>query len=137
MERKYELAIKARNNAYAIYSNFKVGACLVLKNGEYIIGSNIENSSFGLTNCAERSALFASYSMGYRKEDILEIIICTANEIPSSPCGACRQVISELMNEDALVTLINPELKNTIYLKVSDLLPYGFSGEKLNEKTNL
>ena len=133
MEKKFALAIEAQNNAYAIYSNFKVGACLVLKDGNYIIGSNIENSSYGLTNCAERSALFACYSNGYRKEDIVELIVCTSNVIPSSPCGACRQVIYELMEKDAIVTLINPELKNTITMKVKELLPLGFDGDKLNE----
>lgn len=137
MEEKFALAIKAQNNAYAIYSNFKVGACVVLKDGNYIIGSNVENSSYGLTNCAERSALFACYSNGYRKEDILELIICTSNTIPSSPCGACRQVIYELMEKEAKVILINPELVNTINLKVKELLPLGFDGEKLNEKTSL
>ncbi len=134
MERKYQLAINAMNNAYAIYSNFKVGACLVLKNGEFIIGSNIENSSYGLTNCAERSALFTAYSQGIRHNDIDELVICTNNNIPSSPCGACRQVIFELMNKEAKITLINPHLNNTIFLYVKDLLPYAFNGEKLNEK---
>lgn len=133
MEKKFTLAIEAQNNAYAIYSNFKVGACVVLKDGNYFIGSNVENSSYGLTNCAERSALFACYSNGYRKEDILELVVCTSNEIPSSPCGACRQVIYELMEKDAVVTLINPKLVNTISLKVNDLLPLGFDGDKLNE----
>ena len=64
MDKKFTLAIEAQNNAYAIYSNFKVGACVVLKDGNYFIGSNVENSSYGLTNCAERSALFACYSNG-------------------------------------------------------------------------
>lgn len=133
MDNKFTLAIEAQNNAYAIYSNFKVGACVVLKDGNYFIGSNVENSSYGLTNCAERSALFACYSNGYRKEDILELVVCTSNEIPSSPCGACRQVIYELMEKDAVVILINPKLVNTITLKVNDLLPLGFDGDKLNE----
>lgn len=133
MDKKFTLAIEAQNNAYAIYSNFRVGACVVLKDGNYFIGSNVENSSYGLTNCAERSALFACYSNGYRKEDILELVVCTSNEIPSSPCGACRQVIYELMEKDAVVTLINPKLVNTISLKVNDLLPLGFDGDKLNE----
>ena len=60
-------------------------------------------------------------------------MVCTSNEIPSSPCGACRQVIYELMEKDAVVTLINPKLVNTISLKVNDLLPLGFDGDKLNE----
>lgn len=134
MIEKYELALKARKNAYAPYSNYSVGACLVLKDGKYIVGSNVENSSFGLTNCAERSALFAAISLGYKKEDFKELVIATINDIPGSPCGACRQVITELMEPDALITLINPKLKNTISLKVNDLLPYAFSGEKIDEK---
>lgn len=137
MEKQYELALKARENAYAPYSNYKVGACLVLKDGNYIIGSNVENASFGLTNCAERSALFAAISQGYQKEDFNEIVIATINDVPGSPCGACRQVISELMDLNAKVTLINPKLTNTISLKVKDLLPYAFSGEELNEKKNI
>ena len=134
MLKKYELALKARENAYAPYSKYFVGACLVLKDGSFIIGSNVENSSYGLTNCAERSALFAAVSQGYKKEDIEEIVIATINEVPGSPCGACRQVIAELMPLDALVTLINPKLTNTISLKVKDLLPLAFTGEELNEK---
>lgn len=137
MELKFQKAIEAMKNAYAPFSKFHVGACLVLKNGEFIIGANIENSSYGLTNCAERSALFAAYSQGYRKEDISEIIIATNNEIPSSPCGACRQVIFELMNRDALVTMINPNLTNTISVKVKELLPFGFDEEKLNETKSI
>lgn len=137
MELKFQKAIEAMKNAYAPFSKFYVGACLVLKNGEFIIGANVENSSYGLTNCAERSALFAAYSQGYRKEDISEIIIATNNEIPSSPCGACRQVIFELMNRDALVTLINPNLTNTISVKVKELLPFGFDEEKLNETKSI
>lgn len=134
MLKQYELALKARENAYAPYSNYKVGACLVLNDGNFIIGSNVENSSYGLTNCAERSALFAAISQGYKKEDFKEIVIATVNETPGSPCGACRQVISELMNQEAQVTLINTKLTNTINLKVKDLLPYAFTGEELNEK---
>ena len=133
MEKKYELAIKARNNAYAPYSNFLVGACLVLKNGEFITGSNVENASYGLCNCAERSALFSAYSAGFRKDDIVELIVCTNTIVPSSPCGACRQVISELMNPDAKVTMINPNLTNTWTVTIKELLPWSFSGANLNE----
>lgn len=137
MKKKYQLALEAMNNAYAIYSDFRVGACLVLKNGEYIIGANVENASYGLCNCAERSALFAAYSQGFRKDDIVELVVATDNINPASPCGACRQVIAELMNQDALVTMINPKLSNTLTLKVSDLLPYQFTGDNLNAKNKL
>lgn len=137
MEIKYQKAIEAMNNAYAPFSHFHVGACVVLKNGEFIIGANVENSSYGLTNCAERSALFSAYSQGYRKNDIEEIIIATKNELPSSPCGACRQVIFELMNRNALVTMINPSLTNTMTVKVEELLPFGFDEDKLNETKSI
>ena len=133
IEQKYDLVKIAYDNAYAPYSKFQVGAVLVLKNGTTVSGSNIENASFGLTNCAERSALFAAYSQGYRKDDIEEIIIM-ANPTKgiTSPCGACRQVISELMNEDADVTLINLQ-KEHMELKVKDLLPFVFTSGDLHE----
>lgn len=133
LEDKFNLAKKAYDNAYVPYSNFRVGAVLILKNGDVITGSNIENASYGLTNCAERSALFAAYSKGLRRDDILELVIL-ANPVKgiTSPCGACRQVITELMNMDATVTLINLN-KETQVLKVSDLLPYAFTSGDLHE----
>jgi cytidine deaminase len=131
MEEKFVLAKKAYDNAFAKYSNFQVGAALVLKNGEYVIGSNVENASYGLANCAERSALFAAYSLGYRKDDILELVVIANTEGPVSPCGACRQVISELMNPDALVTRTN--LKGDVKtVKVCELLPFSFTEGDLN-----
>lgn len=133
LEDKFNLAKKAYDNAYVPYSNFRVGAVLILKNGDVITGSNVENASYGLTNCAERSALFAAYSKGLRRDDILELVII-ANPVKgiTSPCGACRQVITELMNMDATVTLINLN-KETQVLKVSDLLPYAFTSGDLHE----
>ena len=128
----YKHVLTAYKNAYTPYSKFNVGAVLKLKNGEYITGSNVENASYGLSNCAERSALFNAYSQGYRKEDILEIMIIGGTKTPISPCGACRQVISELMDRDCKVTLTNLN-KDMKEFKVSDLLPYGFSDGDLND----
>lgn len=121
------------NNSYSKYSNFKVGAALQLKNGEYIVGTNIENASFGLTNCAERSALFAAYSQGYKKEDILAIAITSEADQMISPCGACRQVMAELLSLDTPVILIygKEEIK-TFQTSVKDLLPYAFKEEDLH-----
>lgn len=130
MEQKYEIAKKAYNNSYATYSHFQVGACIVLTDGNYIMGTNVENASYGLTNCAERSALFSAYSQGYRKNDIKELIVMSKNGV--SPCGACRQVIVELMNLDAIVTVCNLEGKG-YSMKVSELLPCMFSEADLNE----
>lgn len=123
------LALEALKNSYSPYSNYKVGAALLLKNGEIIKGTNIENASYGLSNCAERSALFTAYSLGYRKDDIVGMAIASLSTTPASPCGACRQVINELMNEDAFIVFGNV---NDIYeTKVKDLLPLAFNKECL------
>ena len=87
-------AEKAAENSYSPYSKFRVGAALLCKDGEIIRGSNIENRSFGLTNCAERSALFTALSKG-QTEFIALAIFCPDADYAVSPCGACRQVISE------------------------------------------
>lgn len=132
MKDKFELAKKAYNNAYAKYSNFKVGAVVVLKNGECILGANVENASYGLANCAERTALFSAYANGYHKDDIAELVVIGNTDKPISPCGACRQVINELMNKDAVVIMTN--LKGDIKtVKVSELLPFSFDEGDLNE----
>ena len=129
-EQLAEIATDARKNSYSPYSNFKVGAALLLKNGDVITGCNIENSSYGLCNCAERTALFKAYSMGYRKDDILLFALSADTEGPVSPCGACRQVMSELMNPNTEVVMTN--VKGAIKVTtVSDLLPYSFSGDDL------
>lgn len=130
MQEKIIKAIEACNNSYSPYSNFKVGACLVMENGEYILGTNVENASFGLTNCAERSALFQAYSRGFRKNDIKELVVVSKNRF--SPCGACRQVITELMNLDCDVTISDLE-GNFYIMKVSELLPNSFSEEDMYE----
>ena len=80
--------------------------------------------------CAERSALFTTYSLGYRKEDILGIAIASLSSEPASPCGACRQVINELMDQDAFVVYGN-DLDVIYEMKVKDLLPGAFSKENL------
>ena len=126
MNKLYDEAKSVLKNSYSKYSNFKVAAALKLKNGEVITGVNIENASFGLSNCAERSALFTAYSKGVKKEDIVEILITTEQDDFISPCGACRQVMNELMPGDAPVHLTTNkgEIK-TILNK--DLLPFAFT----------
>ncbi|MGD9761345.1 MAG: cytidine deaminase [Candidatus Izemoplasmatales bacterium] len=130
MKKLYELAKENIKNAYTPYSHFRVSAVLQLKNGETIKGVNVENASYGLSNCAERSALFAAYSQGVKKEDIESILVYTDKDYFVSPCGACRQVMSELMDKDAKVYFANSkgEIKELLN---KDLLPYGFSKEDL------
>ncbi len=132
MKKLIEQAIKARKNAYAPYSNFPVGASLLLKDGKIITGSNIENASYGLSNCAERSALFSAYSQGYKKDDIIAMAISANTKEPVSPCGACRQVMSELLNDDVKIYLTNlkADVKETT---TKELLPYAFSEVETDE----
>ena len=125
-----KLAYEASLNSYSPYSNFPVGASLVTKDGKVYQGCNVENASYGLTNCAERSALFTAYGLGYRKDDILGIAIASLSTEPASPCGACRQVISELMNQDAFVVYGN-DIDVVYEMTVKDLLPGAFSKENL------
>lgn len=122
-------AKQARLKAYVPYSKFKVGAAIVLNDGTIIHGANIENSSFGLTSCAERNALFSLISQGYDPKEIKEITIIGGSKGPISPCGACRQVMSELVPKNTKIYLAN--LEDEIYeTSVSELLPFGFDLDK-------
>ena len=123
------LAKEAQANAYAPYSNFKVGAALLLSDGNVIKGCNVENASYGLTNCAERTAMFAALAQGYKKEDFKELAIFSSCNPPASPCGACRQVMVELMSKDGLVYVGNDN--GIIETKVCDLMPMAFDKESL------
>lgn len=125
-----EEAKKARDKAYVPYSKFQVGAALLTNDGTVYHGCNIENAAYSMTNCAERTALFKAYSEGNRTFKMLAVIADTDG--PVSPCGACRQVISELCPKDMKVVLTN--LKGDIKeLTVEELLPGAFSPEDLNE----
>jgi len=102
-ERLLKLAREVQNNAYAPYSNFRVGAAVLLENGEVFAGCNVENASYGLTNCAERSAIFAAVSkLGAARVKILAVAVVNDHDAPCSPCGACRQVIAEFGSEAVL-----------------------------------
>lgn len=119
-----ELVVDNSKYAYVPYSHFPVSAILVTKSGGLYSGVNIENASFGLTNCAERTAIFKAISEGVR--DFSEIIIYGETEKPISPCGACRQVMAEFFDEDLKVTLVAKD-KSTVVMTVGELLPYSFT----------
>jgi cytidine deaminase len=120
----------AREYAYVPYSNFKVGAALLAADGTIFRGCNIENAAYSMCNCAERTALFKAYSDGVTQFIRLAVIADTDN--PVAPCGACRQVISELCDSDMEVVLAN--MKGEIQqLKVKDLLPGAFSPRDLKK----
>jgi len=123
-------ANKARELAYVPYSNFKVGAALLSKDGQVFHGCNIENAAYSMTNCAERTALFKAYSEGITQ--FVSLVVVADTEGPVSPCGACRQVISELCDAEMEVVLTN--LKGDVQkILVKDLLPGAFSPKDLNK----
>jgi cytidine deaminase, homotetrameric len=122
-------AFKASENAYAPYSHYHVGACVLTKDNKYFIGANIENASYGLTNCAERNAIFQAYSNGYRKEDIEAIAIVSNGKILATPCGACRQVLVELIGKKTPIVLSNHEVE--IVTNIDELLPMSFTDEAI------
>jgi cytidine deaminase len=121
-EKLIQTAKDARQRAFAPYSNFKVGAALLAKNGETFTGCNIENASYGLTICAERVAIFKAISEGAKDFERIVIVADTENLTP--PCGACRQIIWEFCG-DVPVTLTN--LKGAVEtFQMSELLPRAF-----------
>lgn len=123
-------AVNAREFAYVPYSTFKVGAALLSKDGKVYHGCNIENAAYGVTNCAERTALFKAYSEGVTQFESLVVVADTDRPVP--PCGACRQVISELCDAEMQVVLTN--LKGDVQkIQVKDLLPGAFAPKDLNK----
>lgn len=124
-----EQAFAVLDHAYVPYSNYRVGACIKLNDGTLIQGVNIENASFGLTNCAERSAIFTAYSQGYRKADIQMMAVVSNAEKLTTPCGACRQVLAELLMQDTPIILSNRF--ETRITNIKELLPMNFSQEDL------
>ena len=119
------LAIETSKKAYVPYSHFPIGAVLVAKNGQIFTGVNIENASFGLTNCGERTAIFKAVSEGVT--DFKELIVYGETKHPTSPCGACRQVMAEFFSKDLKVTLVAKD-RSTVVMTVKELLPYSFTG---------
>ncbi|GLI55549.1 cytidine deaminase [Propionigenium maris DSM 9537] len=116
-------AIEARENAYTKYSGFKVGAVVVDENGNHHLGANVENASYGLSNCGERTAIFTGVTKGMKRIDKICIVADTSG--PVSPCGACRQVIKEFSTDDTIIILANLK-KDYKILTMEELLPYGF-----------
>lgn len=123
-----EKAAKARLNAYAPYSKFKVGAAVLTEEGKIISGCNVENASYGLACCAERVAIFKAVSKGHTK------ILAVAVVVPGggTPCGACRQVLNEF-NPDMPVFLGNEEGELVEEMTLTALLPYAFGPHNLEK----
>ena len=122
IQKLMDCAIKARENAYSPYSHFAVGAALLCEDGTLFEGCNIENASYGLTNCAERAAIFKAVSEGHIKFKALAVVADT--EGPCAPCGACRQVMAEF--KIPLIIMGNL-MGNIKIVTIEELLPFSFS----------
>jgi cytidine deaminase len=128
MQELESAAIAAAERSYSPYSGFRVGAALLLTNGHVVTGTNVENVSYGLTICAERSALVRAVAQFGPEIRVRAVAVVNLNDAPSPPCGACRQVLAEFMDADAPVSFPADRSGVTvsITLPFSELLPYGF-----------
>lgn len=123
-------AKEARELSYSPYSNFKVGAAILTKDGRVFLGANIENSSYPLCMCAERNAIYNAMLHGCKKNDFAALALTADTDGPCSPCGACRQVISELFPKEAPIYMSN--LKGDVQeTNADELLPFAFSEDDL------
>ena len=120
-----DLARQARERAYAPYSHFHVGAAVLTRDGRRFAGCNVENAAYGLCNCAERTALFSAIAAGCRPGDFVALAVIADTPQPVSPCGACRQVMSELC-DDAMPVLLANLHGDTQTTSVAALLPGSF-----------
>jgi cytidine deaminase len=117
-------AAQAAENAYAPYSGFRVGTALLLTDGSIVTGANVENMSYGLTLCAERSALVRAVAEKGPNLRVQAIAVTNLNHAASPPCGGCRQVLSEFVTEDAIISF--PSESGTETLPFARLLPFAF-----------
>lgn len=121
------MAVKSAEKAYAPYSNFKVGAVLLTKDGQIFTGCNIENASYSMTMCAERTAVFKAVSSGFRDFKAIAVAGSSDGDFskPCIPCGACLQVLSEFCDGDFMIVL-----SDGVY-RLSDFMPKKFSAENI------
>ena len=119
------LAKKACENAYVPYSNFHVGACALYDSGNYYVGCNVENASYGLTLCAERNAMSNAIVSG-EKGKLVKIAIFSKDRANCMPCGACRQWMAEFKKDENLQIILESEDSKCAIFTIKELLPYGF-----------
>jgi len=131
LERLREAAIRAAGNAYAPYSKFYVGSALLLDDESVVTGCNVENVSYGLTSCAERNALFRAISEGGPGRRIRAVAVANQEGASCSPCGACRQVMSEFVTPDAVVCFSDRNGPQT--RRFAELFPFTFAFEPETE----
>ena len=127
-QRLLRLARKAMKNAYAPYSKFRVGAAILTAKGKVFLGCNVENASYGMTNCAERTAIFAAVAERGPGLEVVAVAVVNDHGVPCSPCGACRQVIYEF-GPEAVIYFQGKRGQGKKGQKeslITELLPEGF-----------
>jgi len=122
-ERLLRSARNVMKNAYAPFSNFRVGAAILTSKGKVFVGCNVENSSYGMTNCAERTAIFSAIAKDGPGLDIRAVAVTNDHGVPCSPCGACRQVIYEFGPRAVIFYQGDKGPKQSL---IAELLPEGF-----------
>ncbi len=122
-------ARRAASHAHCPYSQFPVGAAVLTDGGEIFAGCNVENASYGLTICAERNAIFQAVAHGRRPLLIRVVVVFTPTEVPTAPCGACRQVINEFGPDAEVVSVCSG--KAVIRKRLAELLPDAFGPANL------
>lgn len=126
-----EAAIKARENAYVPYSDFKVGAAVLMEDDSIVSGCNIENASYGATNCAERTAIFTAIANGHKRIKAVAVIGDEHNY--TYPCGICRQVIVEFAANRDIPILIVKNQKDYLVKSLEEILPGAFTKDALDD----
>ena len=124
----FKAAQKVQKNSYSPYSGYQVAASLLFSSGAVYAGINVENASYGATNCAERTAIFTAVTHGERK--IEAVLVLTKEKNPWAPCGLCRQVLAEFSHKDTIVLLAN-EKGVQKRISFSDLFPVAFDKKDL------
>lgn len=134
-EKLITMAMEARNNSYCPYSGFAVGAALYSSNNKIYTGCNVENASYGATNCAERTAVFKAVSEGEKSIDMIAIVggPVKGEMVYAFPCGVCRQVLREFSDPDKLIIIVAKSLNDYKEYSLSQLLPESFGPESLSQ----
>jgi cytidine deaminase len=121
-DRLVAASVAAREFAYAPYSDFAVGAAVLTEDGTLYSGCNVENVTYGMTTCAEQTAMLKAVSEGHRS--FTRIAVCTDRSPPATPCGLCRQMLAEFCDDIGII-LVNPAGERK-YTRLSDILPHAF-----------
>ena len=130
LNKLYEEAKRVSKQAYAPYSRFRVGAAILGQDGKIFSGTNVENASYGLAICAERNAIFSGITQG--NKTIYALVIYTPTKTPTTPCGACRQVIREFSENATIISICDTEER--LEMSIDAMLPRAFASDNLAKK---